>query len=157
MAQYGRPGKWIFYPISNSLRVSNDVSIQGSCLCNQVRFEVEGEFKNFFFCHCQYCQKGTGSAHASNLFASPAKLVWLAGEEQVRTYSLPNTRHKRSFCTNCGSALPTVLKVDRLVLVPAGSLDTPVDATPTAHLFYASRAGWEAGMAAAPKLDGYPE
>lgn len=133
------------------------MNTQGSCLCNQVRFELEGEFKNFFLCHCSYCRKGTGSSHASNLFASPGRLTWLAGEDQVKTYNLPDTRHKRSFCLNCGSALPTVLKEGRLVMVPAGCLDDAVEVEPTAHLFYASRANWEDSIGVAPKLDGYPE
>jgi hypothetical protein len=35
---------------------------QGSCLCGEVRFEIEGEFERFFLCHCEYCRKDTGSA-----------------------------------------------------------------------------------------------
>ena len=133
------------------------MNAQGSCLCNQVRFELEGEFKNFYLCHCEYCQKGSGSAHASNLFASPGWLTWLAGESQVKTFSLPDTRHKRSFCSNCGSALPTVLKEGRLVMVPAGCLDTPLATKPTAHLFVSSQAGWEESMREAPRYEGYPD
>ena len=133
------------------------MNTQGSCLCNQVRFTLEGEFKNFFFCHCHYCQKGTGSAHASNLFASPAWVTWLSGEELIKTFNLPDTRHVRSFCSHCGSPVPTVMKEGRMVLVPAGCLDEPVETAPTAHLFMASRANWEDGITVAPKLDGYPE
>ena len=48
----------------------------GSCLCGTVRFKVEGEFDSFYLCHCQHCQKDTGSAHAANLFSSSAKLIW---------------------------------------------------------------------------------
>ncbi|PTY36459.1 aldehyde-activating protein [Saccharospirillum sp. MSK14-1] len=130
---------------------------QGSCLCQDVRFELEGEFTNFFFCHCHYCQKGTGSAHASNLFASPATVNWLSGQAQVSTFNLPETRHVRSFCSRCGSPVPTVMKEGRLVLVPAGCLDEPVNTQPTAHLFTLSQAHWEAALPSAPRFDGYPE
>ena len=77
----------------------------GSCLCGAVSFEIAGSFERFFLCHCGRCRKDTGSAHAANLFASDARLHWLTGREQVRTYELPGSRHRRSFCSACGSAL----------------------------------------------------
>ena len=36
--------------------------ITGSCLCGQVRYEVEGELGGFVHCHCQTCRKAHGSA-----------------------------------------------------------------------------------------------
>jgi len=53
--------------------------------------------------------------------------------------------------------VPTVMKEGRMVLVPAGCLDEPVEIAPTAHLFVSSKASWEAGMVGAPQYDGYPE
>lgn len=46
----------------------------GSCLCGEVTFEIEGDFEDFYLCHCERCRKDTGSAHAANLFSSTAKL-----------------------------------------------------------------------------------
>lgn len=60
----------------------------GSCLCRAVRFEVVGEFNRFYLCHCEYCRKDTGSAHAANLFSSTAVLRWISGGESVRRYDL---------------------------------------------------------------------
>ena len=81
---------------------------RGACLCGAVRFEVAGNFERFYLCHCQHCRKDTGSAHAANLFSSTATLRWLSGEDQVRVFNLPATRHRHSFCATCGSALPDV-------------------------------------------------
>ena len=47
----------------------------GSYLFVTVRFEVKGGFDSVYLCHCQYCKKDTGSAHAVNLFSQSAKLV----------------------------------------------------------------------------------
>src|ERR1700752_2482724 len=96
----------------------------GSCLCEAVRFEVEGEFEQFFLCHCEYCRKDTGSAHAANLFASVASLRWLSGRALVTEFNLPSTRHTRCFCSICGSALPHQSAEGGLLVVPAGSLDS---------------------------------
>ncbi len=116
----------------------------GSCLCHAVRYEVEGEFEGFFLCHCEYCQKDTGSAHAANLFSATASLKWLSGEEQVKVFTLPSTQHTKSFCTICGSALPSVQSVG--LVVPAGSLDTKITIKPTAHIYLADKAEWEEGV-----------
>ena len=130
---------------------------RGSCLCGAVRFEVDGDFAHFFLCHCTYCRKDTGSAHAANLFSTTAKLRWLAGEERVSSFDLPSTRHTRSFCATCGSALPKVQDGGALLAVPAGSLDTPLAIRPTAHLFVASRADWDHDLDTAPMLAGLPQ
>lgn len=130
-------------------------SVKGSCLCGNIEYEVSGGFSRFFLCHCTYCQKGTGSAHAANLFSSKAKLTWLSGEEEVSTYHLPNTRHVKSFCRQCGSAAPTVS--EQGIMVPAGGLDGDVTIAANGHIFMKSRANWEDGMKDAPQFDAFPK
>lgn len=126
----------------------------GSCLCGAVRFEITGEFQGFFLCHCSRCRKGTGSAHAANLFGSKATIEWLSGESKTKTYGVEGTRHLRSFCTECGSAVPRAHPFGGLV-VPAGSLDTPLNIMPT-HICVASKANWDERLEEAPKFDGLP-
>jgi hypothetical protein len=128
----------------------------GSCLCGAVRFEVEGGFDHFFLCHCAFCRKDTGSAHGANLFSTTAKLTWLSGEAQVITYHLPSTRHAKSFCKTCGSALPRAATNASPLVVPAGSLETPVALRPSAHLFVASRADWDHELETVPMIERLP-
>ncbi|ROH90942.1 GFA family protein [Stagnimonas aquatica] len=128
----------------------------GSCLCGQVRFEVQGAFERFFLCHCSHCRKDSGSAHAANLFSSTASLQWLTGQESVRSFNLPATRHTRSFCTACGSALPYADAAGGFLVVPAGSLDSELRRRPDAHLFTASRAAWDQGLESIPSFPGFP-
>ncbi|MCB5213262.1 GFA family protein [Rheinheimera aquimaris] len=129
---------------------------QGSCLCQAVKFSLCGEFSSFFLCHCSRCQKDTGSAHAANLFAPEATLNWLQGETSVTTYQHANTRHSKSFCKHCGSALPTVAASIGCVVVPAGCLDSEVTIAPTAKIFVKSRASWAKDLNAVPSCDGLP-
>jgi len=124
----------------------------GSCLCGDVTFEIDGEFERFYLCHCQRCRKDTGSAHAANLFSSSAQLHWLSGIERVATFTLPDTAHGHSFCNRCGSALG-----NSLLVVPAGSLDTPLGIKPDSHLFMASRADWDDELERLPRCDGLPD
>jgi hypothetical protein len=128
----------------------------GSCLCAKVKFKVEGNFESFFLCHCIFCQKGTGSAYAANLFSTTSKLSWLSGEDFIKTFNLSNTRHVKSFCSHCGSAIPSNQNEGELIVVPAGSLDVPIKIKPSAHLFVASKANWEEGLEAIQSFDRLP-
>lgn len=128
----------------------------GSCLCGTVRFKVEGEFDSFYLCHCQLCQKDTGSAHAANLFSSSAKLIWESGTDAVTSFALPGSRHNKSFCKLCGSALPNT-QVAGLLVVPAGCLDTEITMLPTAHIFLSSKATWDGELGEVPKFEGLPD
>lgn len=128
----------------------------GSCLCGTVRFEVAGDFERFYLCHCTYCRKDSGSAHGANLFSSTATLQWLSGEDKVRVFNLPSTRHRHSFCSICGSALPDIQMNGTLLKVPAGSLDTDIHIRPDAHIFVASKASWDEGLEKVPKVAKLP-
>ena len=126
----------------------------GSCLCGAVRFEVDGVFEHFYLCHCSHCRKDTGSAHAANLFSSTAELVWRSGQEHVRTFSLPQTRHMKGFCSVCGSALPYASA--KMLVVPAGSLDTQPAVIAEANIFMASRSAWDHNLERAPCFETFP-
>jgi len=115
----------------------------GSCLCGAVKFEVIGEAKNFLYCHCSRCRKSTGSAHASNIFIDAEKINWISGEENRKSYKVPDAeRYMRVFCENCGSLLPVYVAARNMVLIPAGTLDTEPKLSPQARIFNGSRANW---------------
>ena len=135
-------------------RVAMSARYAGSCLCGEVRFEVVGDFESFFLCHCGRCQKDTGSAHAANLFSSTASINWLSGRGKIKTFRVPSTRHVKSFCSECGSALPGLQMT--LLKVPAGSLDSAIATRPSAHIFVASAADWDMRLEDVPRFDVLP-
>jgi len=125
----------------------------GQCLCGAVKFRISGEFESFFLCHCSRCRKDSGSAHSASLFSSTAKLIWVSGEANIKTFRLPGSRHKKSFCSDCGSALPVSQPEIGLIVVPAGSLDSPIDIRPNAHICCSSRANWDNDLASIERFD----
>ncbi len=131
-------------------------NFRGSCLCGKVKYEVLGDFESFFLCHCKFCQKDTGTAHSANLFSSTSKLNWLSGERVIKTFNLANTRHIKSFCSECGSAVPSLQNEGKLLVVPAGSLDVSLEMKPKAHLFTASRAKWDEDLEELQAFKGLP-
>jgi len=115
----------------------------GSCLCGAVKFEMEGEFKKFFLCHCSRCRKISGSAHCANLFAPGAKLRWLNGKDKLRFYRLEGANFSRQFCSICSSTMPLYVESRDLVVMPAGCLDNDIDIKPQAHIFTGSKGNWD--------------
>ena len=122
----------------------SQITVEGSCLCGLVAYKVVGETKRFTHCHCQRCRKATGTGHATNLFVSPQNsITWLKGEELLGKYKVPEAeRFYNCFCKNCGGPMPRIVPVLDAVLIPAGSIDTPVSISPQNRIFIDSRAEW---------------
>ena len=130
-------------------------TLKGSCLCGAVKYEVTGEPKRFYHCHCSRCRKATGTGHASNLFLQPGALKWLSGEQEIRAFKVPEAkRFTNTFCATCGSRLPRQPKDTDMVMIPAGSLDDEAPIKPQARIFSGSRAIWSC---ADDELPVYPE
>lgn len=133
-------------------------SIQGSCLCGAVRYEITGEPGLFQYCHCSRCRKASGSAFGAGLFVAPASFRWLTGEDLVGRFELPEAkRYATSFCKICGSSLPWLTKNGAVVVVPAGTLDDDPGIRPSQNIFCASDAVWYVDAASLPKHDEVPK
>jgi hypothetical protein len=130
-------------------------SLSGSCLCGAVRYTVTGEAKRFFHCHCSRCRKATGTGHSSNLFVK-GSLKWDSGEDQVRSFKLPQAeRFTNAFCATCGARLPRFIAQQGMVFIPAGSLDDEPDIGPQGRIFQGSRAGWSCEGDTLPGFEEY--
>ncbi len=133
----------------------SQIKLKGSCLCGSVAYQVIGETKRFTHCHCQRCRKATGTGHATNLVLSPQTgITWLKGEELLGKYKVPEAeRFYNCFCKTCGGPMPRVVPELDAVLIPAGSLDTPVPIAPQSRIFNDSRVDWSCS----DDLPVYPE
>ena len=134
----------------------SETTLNGSCLCGTVKFQVTGEPQRFYHCHCKRCRKATGTGHASNLFLQPGRLKWLAGEAEIRMFKVPDAqRFANHFCAACGSRLPRQAQDTNAVVIPCGSLDdNDLPIKPQARIFSGSRASWSC---AGDELPVYPE
>ncbi len=135
----------------------SETILRGGCLCGAVKYEVAGEPKRFFHCHCSRCRKVTGTGHASNLFLQPAALKWRVGADHVRTFKHPEAkRFTNQFCEICGGRLPRQPEGTDTVMVPAGSLDDDAPIRPQARIFTDSRANWSCSGDDVPTYPGLP-
>jgi len=135
----------------------SDTKVQGSCLCGDVQYEVNGNLGLFQYCHCSRCRKFTGSAYGANLFCRPEQFRWLKGEERATRYLPEESKHFATcFCNRCGSSLPWLTKTEKTVVIPAGTLDGDPGLEPSQNLFCASAADWYRPVEALPQFDEMP-
>ncbi len=115
--------------------------ISGSCLCGQVRYEVDGELGGFVHCHCQTCRKAHGSAFSTIAAVPKASFRWIAGEVLLKAYESSPGKF-RSFCTNCGSQIVANRPAQPTILLRLGCLDTPAQGQPKCHIWRSDGASW---------------
>ncbi len=113
----------------------------GSCFCNKVSYEIINNLGIFQYCHCSRCRKFTGSAFASNILVLPEYFKWLSGEEYIGRYEPAEPKYfATTFCKNCGSSLPWLVKTGNTVVVPAGTLNSDPMIRPMQNIYCASKA-----------------
>ncbi len=131
--------------------------ITGGCLCGKVEFEVENQFEDLFFCHCQQCRKITGSAHASNLFGDPDGFRWLKGGKDVTIFNYPDRQFTNVFCRYCGSGLPFLNSDGTKIIVPAGNLNSEPHFSRQSKIFHAEQTQWCRTGEQTRTFDGFPD
>jgi hypothetical protein len=151
----------LFPPIRLAQQLKEDAVSQsnfsGGCLCGAVQYEISGEARRFYHCHCRRCRKATGTGHASNLMVRTSSVTWTSGEALLGRYNVPEAeRFATCFCTQCGSPLPRVIPELGIVVVPAGSLDSEPPMQPQARIFWDSRAPWSCSAGELPVFAEYP-
>lgn len=129
--------------------------VRGSCLCDEVAYELSGDLALIVHCHCSRCRKARGAAFGSNLLIRRDQLHWLRGEEQLVAYEVPEAeRFGTCFCGRCGSSMPRLVQEN--IAVPSGGLDVDPGARPRIHIFLGSKAPWHEISDALPQFEDSP-
>ena len=127
----------------------------GSCQCGAVRYEYD-DAERMVNCHCSRCRRQMGAGYATFVFVGSDAFRWLAGEEEVVNFKLPEARVKgTAFCRTCGSLVPREREPGSMQ-VPAGSLDSDPQMRPAANIFTGSKAGWTTLDTSIPCFEEYP-
>jgi hypothetical protein len=129
--------------------------IRGSCLCGQVKYELNGGVELINHCHCAMCRKVHGAAFGSFLHASAKGFRWVAGDDSLKRYS-SSPGNVRAFCPTCGSNMPVVESDGAEVNIPAGTLDDDPGVRPMVHIFTGSKAPWFEITDALPQFSAFP-
>jgi hypothetical protein len=123
----------------------------GTCLCGEVRYEIDAPRGALTHCHCSSCRKHHGAPFASFLEVSAHAFRWLQGERRVAKFSSSPAR-PRCFCEACGAVAP-IFVGDRY-LVPAGNLSGELNVAAGRHAFVNSKPAWHTIADALPQYLG---
>lgn len=113
-------------------RELRDGAVLGSCLCNAVRFAVEGALERIVHCDCGRCRRSTGSAFKTLAPVARARFAFTRSEAPIERFTLPSKApYDAVFCARCGSQLPAVREERKEVLIPVAAVDTAVAPLPS--------------------------
>ena len=102
--------------------MTSDVKYEGSCLCGQVKVQVEGPPIRAGYCHCKTCRKGHAApVNAVAVWSNEAVRV-IQGEALIANY--PSGISNRHWCRHCGSGLMNRLNIQEGVTVVYAALLT---------------------------------
>ena len=119
--------------------------MEGGCTCRRVRYRLAGTPLIVHACHCRWCQRETGTAHALNALYEADRVVHTDGEpEIVLTPSASGRGQKIARCPTCRVAVwsnyPQAGPAIRFVRV--GTMDNPDLYPPDIHIFTSSKQPW---------------
>ncbi len=107
-------------------------SATGGCLCGAVRYELRGELRGVYNCHCGQCRRSHGHfgayssvTHDQISFTERRGLNWYRSSNIAR----------RGFCGECGSSLFWEPADKDHLAIAAGSFDQPSGLTTLGHIF----------------------
>jgi len=100
--------------------------LAGRCLCGAVRYRCDGEPMMTVICHCNDCQRQTGSPYS--LFVAVNHDELHVEGDTLSTFVTvgedTGERRERKFCSTCGSPIVSILaEAPGIAFIKAGTLD----------------------------------
>ena len=129
----------------------------GGCLCGAVRYEVEGSPLVVAHCHCNDCQRGSGTGHSTGAMF-PADRMRLTGPvTEFKVGSDNGNEVTRVFCPACGSPiLGRNSGMAGYLTIAMGTLDDSSGFEPQVVVFARSRKPWDIMDESLPTYDAQP-
>lgn len=111
----------------------------GRCQCGTIQFEVSGEARQVYACHCRDCQKQSASAFGISVIHAPEDLNIISGRPKSWTRATDSGGSLACFfCETCGTRL---WHADGdVVSIKGGALDEPPEVK--THIWTQSKLPW---------------
>ncbi|HEX6093531.1 MAG TPA: GFA family protein [Dongiaceae bacterium] len=104
----------------------------GGCLCGAVKYEVKGELRPVWNCHCGQCRKFHG--HFGAYTNAKNKDITIVGRTNLKWY-VSSKVARRGFCGKCGSSLFWQRFKGDGISIAAGTIDVPTRLKTVGHIF----------------------
>jgi len=124
-----------------------ETPLEGGCACGAVRYRLASPPMFVNCCHCTWCQRETGTAHALNAVYEAERVTHLKAEpELIDTPSASGKGQRIARCPTCRVAVwsnyPQAGPAIRFVRV--GTMDDPAACPPDIHIYVSSKQPWVA-------------
>ncbi len=130
------------------------MAITGTCLCESVKYAIEGKLRDAGNCHCSMCRRQHGAAYATYATIESDEFRWVSGEELVTHYASSGNA-SWIFCSRCGSTLGAA-EDGRVEAVTLGTIDGDPGIRPRSHIFVGSKAPWHEIDDELPQFEEWP-
>jgi len=115
-------------------------SLEGGCLCGEVRYKVNGTIIDAGYCHCRLCRRASGAPVVAWFTVPVGSFSYIQGRSSVFHSS---AHSQREFCGRCGTQLVfRRTEAPVTVDVTIASLDDPSLIEPEYHIWRESRIKW---------------
>ncbi len=115
----------------------------GKCNCGDIEFELTGQAKGVFLCHCSICRRLTGSNGIAVVLIGKKDFRWTRGEDRISRWTKPGHDWKSCFCSVCGSTLPVDNDESNMAIPPGLLSDGGQTFRVIHHLWVDSKANWD--------------
>ena len=131
--------------------------IDGACLCGRIQYQIEGEPRFMYQCHCGKCRAASGASFVTNIIVDTDRFRITAGKEGLSAYE-SSPQKFRHFCSACGSPIYSQgEKTKHVVSVRCGTLKRDPGMRVAYPVFVASKAAWLDICDAQPQFPEWPD
>jgi len=117
--------------------------VTGGCACGSIRFQLLDKPMFVHCCHCDDCQRLTGSAFVLNAIIEAQAIKLLRGKPVAVPVPRENGPHDIYRCPRCQTALWSDYgRRPNLRFVRVGTLDKPGALKPDVHIYTRWKAKW---------------
>lgn len=118
-------------------------NLSGSCACGSIRYELLAQPMFVHCCHCDDCQRSTGSAFVLNAIIETHAIKVLRGKPVAVPVPRKNGPHDIYRCPKCQTAVWSDYgNKANIRFVRVGTLDKPGALEPDVHIYTRTKAKW---------------
>jgi len=127
-----------------------------TCACGAIRLNVEGDPHVVSMCHCQVCQRRTGSTYSVHAYFS-RRCVKIEGSPKTYSRTAESGRAIESyFCPDCGSTMFWGHPLDASQIgIPVGAFADPSFPLPEVSIFMPYKHPWIVVPDGVPTYEGH--
>jgi hypothetical protein len=133
------------------------------CACGRVEVTVENEPLTVVICHCDFCQKRTGSVFQVCAYFSTDQNIEVSGETKLYNGleidgigSALGDGISYHFCTTCGSTVYWTITGQPVLAIAVGNFVDPDFSAPTMEFYVTRRHRWVPPVPAADRFETFP-